>query len=63
MEVSSAVNMREGASGTANTLKIMQAGAKLRVEGREGNWVQVADPATKRQGWIYRRFLKEAEAP
>jgi hypothetical protein len=61
--VSSAVNMREEASGTANTLKIMQAGAKLRVHGREGNWVQVADPASKQQGWIYRRFLKETEAP
>src|SRR5665648_254490 len=63
VEVSSAVNMREGASGTADTLKIMQAGARLRVEGRDGNWVQVADPATKQQGWIYRRFLKESDAP
>ena len=63
VEVSSAVNMREGASGTADTLKIMPAGAKLRVAGRDGNWVQVADPATKQQGWIYRRFLKETEAP
>ncbi len=33
--VSSAVNMREAASGTADTLKIMPAGATLRVEGRE----------------------------
>jgi hypothetical protein len=63
VEVSSAVNMRVGASGTADTLKIMPAGAKLRVEGRDGNWVRVADPATKQQGWIYRRFLKETEAP
>ncbi len=63
VEVSSAVNMRQGASGTADTLKIMPAGVKLRVEAREGNWVQVADPATKQQGWIYRRFLKETEAP
>ncbi len=41
----------------------MPAGAKLRVQAREGNWVQVADPATNQQGWIYRRFLKETDAP
>ncbi|ODS01792.1 hypothetical protein AUC69_06055 [Methyloceanibacter superfactus] len=63
VEVSSAVNMRGAASGTADTLKIMPAGAKLRVQAREGNWVQVADPATNQQGWIYRRFLKETDAP
>lgn len=59
----SAVNMRASPSATGETLKIMQAGAKLRVQGRDGNWVQVADPATDEAGWIYGRFLKETEAP
>jgi hypothetical protein len=32
------------------------------VTARDKNWVQVTDPATSAQGWIYKRFLKPAEA-
>ena len=56
-----AVNMRAGPSSTAETRKIAQKGLKLRVLEREGNWVQVADPATKDEGWIYARFLEPAD--
>jgi uncharacterized protein YgiM (DUF1202 family) len=63
VEVSSPVNLRQEASGTANTLKVMPKGAKFQVKGREGNWVQVANPATSEEGWIYTRFLKETAAP
>ncbi len=52
-----AVNVRAGPSSTADTRKIVQKGLKLRVLGREGNWVQVADPATQEEGWIYTRYL------
>lgn len=52
-----AVNMRAEPSSTAETRKIAPKGRKLRVLGREGNWVQVADPVTKDEGWIYARFL------
>jgi hypothetical protein len=63
VEVSSSVNLREEASGTAKTLKVVPKGSKFRVQGREGNWVQVANPATSEEGWIYTQFLKETEAP
>jgi hypothetical protein len=51
------VNVRAGPSSNADTQKIVQKGLKLRVLGREGNWVQIADPATKLEGWIYTRYL------
>lgn len=61
--VSSPVNVRRGPSSSGATFKVAQKGTKLRVLGREGNWVQISDPATKQQGWIYKRFLKETDAP
>jgi hypothetical protein len=61
--VANPVHVRKGPSSTDETFKVAQKGTKLRVLGRDGNWVQITDPATKQQGWIYKRFLKEAAAP
>jgi len=63
VEVASPVNVRKGPSSSDATFKVAQKGTKLRVLGRSGNWVQISDPATKQDGWIYKRFLKETEAP
>lgn len=63
MEVSSPVNIRKGPSSTAGTHRVAQKGTKLRIVGREGNWVRIADPTTKLEGYIYTRFLKESSAP
>ena len=63
VEVTSAVNIRADSSGEGTILKVLQKGTRLRVKGREGNWVQVANPATSEEGWIYTRFLKETDAP
>ncbi len=57
------VNVRAEPSSTADTLRIAEKGAKLRVTGRKGNWVQVADPATAEIGWIYSRFIETAQSP
>ncbi|MEZ5829300.1 MAG: SH3 domain-containing protein [Hyphomicrobiales bacterium] len=54
----SAVNMRADASSTSETRKIVQKGLRVRVMSRKGNWVQVTDPATDDEGWIYARFLE-----
>ena len=43
--------------------RVAEKGAKLRVTGRKGNWVQVTDPATAEVGWIYSRFIETAQAP
>ena len=40
-----------------------ERGLKLRVAARDKNWVQVSDPATSANGWIYSRFLKPTEPP
>jgi SH3 domain-containing protein len=61
METVSPVNMRADPSSTADTRKIVQKGLKVRVLDRKGNWVQVTNPATKEEGWIYARYLEPAD--
>ena len=39
-----------------------EKGLKFRVTARDKNWVQVSDPATSANGWIYSRFLKPTPA-
>ena len=56
-------NVRAAPSSTAETLRVVEKGAKLRVTGRKGNWVQVTDPATSEVGWVYSRYIETAEAP
>lgn len=56
-------NLRAAPSTTADTLRVAEKGTKLRVTGRQGNWVQVTDPATSEVGWVYSRFIETAEAP
>ena len=63
VEVSSPVNVRSGPSSNDEPYKVAAQGTKLRVLGRDGNWVQVSDPLTQQQGWIYRRFLRASSAP
>ena len=63
VEVASAVNMRADASSDGKILKVVQKGTKLQVKGRDGNWIQVANPDTDEEGWIYTRFLKESDTP
>jgi len=56
-------NVRAAPSSTADTLRVAEKGAKLRVTGRKGNWVQVTDPATAEVGWVYSRYIETAQAP
>ena len=56
-------NLRAAPSSNADTLRVAEKGTKLRVTGREGNWVQVIDPATSEVGWVYARYIETAEAP
>lgn len=63
VEVAGDVNVRGSPSSTGQTLRVAPKGAKLRVMSREGNWVQVTDPATSQTGWIYARFVETSAAP
>ena len=63
METKSAVDMHAKAQQSSETVKVAEGGIKVRVVGRDKNWVQVTDPATSTTGWIYNRFLKPIEPP
>jgi SH3 domain-containing protein len=47
------VNLRQDPSPTATVVSVVAKGVKLRVTGRQRNWVQVSNPATSDSGWIY----------
>ncbi len=63
LEVASPVNIRKGPSSESGSNKVLLKGTKLRVVGREGNWIRVLDPKTQQEGYIYARFLKETKVP
>jgi hypothetical protein len=46
-------NLRDGPSSSAPVVGVIAKGAKLSVLDRKRGWVQVADPATDKKGWIY----------
>jgi uncharacterized protein YgiM (DUF1202 family) len=56
------VNIRKAPSPSAEPLRIAKRGEKLRVIGRQNNWVQVADPATSETGWVCSRFIEPAQS-
>jgi hypothetical protein len=63
METTTAVDMHARAEQKSDTVKVAQGGLKMRVTGRDKNWIQVNDPKSGTTGWIYNRFLKATEAP
>jgi hypothetical protein len=63
VEIITAVDMHAGAQQSSETVRVVEKGLKLRVTGRDKNWVQVSDPATSSNGWIYSRFLKPTQPP
>jgi hypothetical protein len=63
METTTAVDMHARAEQKSDTVKVAQGGLKMRVTGRDKNWIQVNDPKSGTTGWIYNRFLKAADAP
>ena len=63
VEVVRAVNMHARAEQSSETVKVVEKGLKMRVTGRDKNWVQVSDPETSSNGWIYSPFLKPTEPP
>jgi hypothetical protein len=57
VEIVRTVNMHARAEQSSETVKIVEKGLKMRVTGRDKNWVQVSDPASSLSGWIYSPFL------
>ena len=63
VEIISPVDMHARPEQSSGTVKVVEKGLKLRVGARDKNWVQVSDPATSANGWIYSRFLKPTTPP
>ena len=63
VEIVRPVDMHARPQQSSETVKVAEKGLKLRVTARDKDWVQVSDPATSANGWIYSRFLKPTEPP
>ena len=46
-------NLRKGPKSTEPIVGVIAKGAKLRVISRKRGWVEISNPATSQQGWIY----------
>jgi Bacterial SH3 domain len=51
------VNLREGPTRSAPAIGVVAKDAKLHLIGRKRLWVQVTNPATSEEGWIYARHV------
>jgi hypothetical protein len=63
VEIVRPVDMHARPKQSSETVKVAEKGLKVRVTAREKKWVQVMDPSTSANGWIYSRFLKPTEPP
>ena len=63
VEIVRPVDIHARPEQSSETVKVAEKGLKLRVTARDKNWVQVSEPATSANGWIYSRFLKPTEPP
>ena len=50
---SASVNLRKGPSSSASIISVVERGTKLRALARKKGWIQVSNPATSENGWIY----------
>jgi len=51
------VNLRDGPSSSSKIIGVVPEGTKLKVIGRKRRWVQVTNPTTAENGWIYGRYV------
>ena len=63
VEIIRPVDMHARPEQSSETVKVVEKGLKFRVGARDKNWVQVSDPATSANGWIYSRFLSRRRRP
>jgi len=54
------LNLRDGPSSSSRILGVVAKGAKVEVVDRKRGWLQVTNPATSEQGWIYGGYIEGA---
>ena len=58
-----AAKLHSGPSVSTPILTYYPVGTELRTIARQNGWVQIVDPATSQQGWIYEPYLWPGKAP
>jgi hypothetical protein len=58
--VSRAARLHASPSVSSPTVHFYAVGIELKVIGHEQGWLQVSDPATAQQGWIFERYYLQA---
>ena len=56
---SASVNLRKGASSSTSIISVVERGTKLRAIAWKKGWIQVSNPATSEEGWIYARHVQD----
>src|SRR5262249_20340566 len=63
VKVTSPASVRKGPSASSAIIGIAYTSAEAQVVSRDGDWVQIIDPDSKKAGWIQPGFLGAADAP
>jgi hypothetical protein len=56
-------NVRSSASMSGSIVRVLDAGARVRVLGQEGGWRRVAGPEGEAWGWVHGSILRQGVAP
>jgi hypothetical protein len=60
VQVADFVNLRDAPSSSSRIMGVVAKGAKLKVSDRKRGWLQVTNPETSEQGWIYGGYVEGA---
>ena len=60
VQVADFVNLRDGPSSSSRIMGVLAKGVKVKVSDRKRGWLQVTNPETSEQGWIYGGYIEGA---
>jgi uncharacterized protein YraI len=63
VKVTAPTSVRKGPSPSSAIIGIAHTSAEAQVVSRDGDWVQIIDPDSKKTGWIQQSFLAPQTAP
>jgi hypothetical protein len=62
-EVSLAAKVHAAPSVSSPIVRYYRVGTRLKVIGRESEWVKITDPTSSKEGWIYEKYLAPIDGP
>jgi Bacterial SH3 domain len=62
-EVTLPAKVHNAPSVSSPTVRYYRVGTRLKVVGRESGWINIVDPTTSKEGWIYEKYLTPNEGP